>query len=903
MSRRLRPPAGPWVACAGLVALGVAAAAAPVIAAEPVPSGGPGADARLIAAGAWHDVLDAWRTPPLPAPGGTESAVVLLSAPAAADAPPARRAAAAAAVDREQREVEATLRGIGAVVTFRYRVLVNGIGVRVPAGRLAAVAEIPQVTAVVPVGYLAPAAAAQADPAVQSAPAATAPAPLPAPEPTDPATRAGDGGGAGEPPPQAPPSAGEPPPPAAPAPAPVPPAGVDPAHVALIDAGVDVSHPWLGGGIGPTFPVVGGADLVDGDSDPAPDPAAPEAEAHGTQMASIILRSPALAGLAPERVPRLLAYRVVAREVVEGRVRALARTDRVLAALEAAMDPDGDGDPADGAEVLVVGLARGFDGGGVDPLARALRAADRAGAVVVVPAGNDGPTNGHSGSVGGPAAGSAVLTVGGLAGATTPRQADLEVAIGPASARLGPLPLLGAEPDPAAGVLPIVLVPGPGGVGQGGELGEFLAPDGQSLVRGALAVVGRGAPIAEVARRAAAAGAAGLAVWDRAGGGAFPGIAGGAEWPIPVVGLGARQGQALADLVAAQPGLGARVTPLATAPAPAAVASFSSRGPTADGRLKPDLVAPGVDVESAYPGADAQGLPRTSRLTGTSAAAAAVAAMALRVRVDRPDLRPADVRSVLVQAAAPVPGVAPVDQGAGAVPDPAGVAGLAVPPVAVDPPIVTQTRPRAGREVIGFAVRDLTGEGGAYRVLFQGPSGATLALGPPVRIPPGVRAGVRLAIPAPGDPGAAFRGRVLVVLEGASVASATAPVWAAPAAPTPASALGRPRVRVTGSGLAEVRVRVGTLTRTPGRIESVALHDVGLWLVPQGEGAGEPMRMGTAKQAADWPAARYRFLLARRQADGEAVPEGRYRVRVTAAGPDGAAIARVSAPFTLGPEG
>ena len=56
-------------------------------------------------------------------------------------------------------------------------------------------------------------------------------------------------------------------------------------------------------------------------------------------MASLVLRSQALAGLTPQRAPRLLAYRVVAREPVDGRLRPLARTDRVLAALERAVDP------------------------------------------------------------------------------------------------------------------------------------------------------------------------------------------------------------------------------------------------------------------------------------------------------------------------------------------------------------------------------------------------------------------------------------------------------------------------------------------------------------------------------------------------------------------------------------
>ena len=51
------------------------------------------------------------------------------------------------------------LASLGATVTFRYRVLVNAVGVRLPAGRLEALAALPEVTAVVPVGFLAPAQA------------------------------------------------------------------------------------------------------------------------------------------------------------------------------------------------------------------------------------------------------------------------------------------------------------------------------------------------------------------------------------------------------------------------------------------------------------------------------------------------------------------------------------------------------------------------------------------------------------------------------------------------------------------------------------------------------------------------------------------------------------------------
>lgn len=68
------------------------------------------------------------------------------------------------------------------------------------------------------------------------------------------------------------------------------------------------------------------------------------------------------------------------------------------------------------------------------------------------------------------------------------------------------------------------------------------------------------------------------------------------------------------------------------------LASFSSRGPTDDGRLKPDLVAPGTHVTGARPAGSATGMCNPSFATayslssGTSQAAPAVAGAAALVR-------------------------------------------------------------------------------------------------------------------------------------------------------------------------------------------------------------------------------------------------------------------------------
>ena len=845
---RRRPPIA--LGLAAVLAAAPAALAAPTAAAQPAPpptgaATAPVVDAAAVRAGAldsaagWRDTLEAHRAPQLPTPGDTESVILLLAAPPAAAVAPPERAAAARAVTAAQDALAPVLSSLGATVTFRSRVLVNAIGVRLPAGRLEALAALPEVVAAVPVAFLAPA---------QARPAGSSPAP-----------------------------------PREPVPAPRAAAGGTPAHIALIDAGIDATHPWLGGGIGPTFPVIGGYDLIDRDPDPTADPADPAAEAHGTQMASLVLRSQALAGLPPERAPRLLAYRVVAREAVDGRLRPLARTDRVLAALERAVDPNGDGDTADGAEVILLGLAAGFDGGGVDPVAQALAAADRVGATVVVPAGNDGPTYGRPGSVGGPAVAPTAIAVGGLSSPALARTADLDALLGPAAARLGPLPLMGPDPDGAA--LPVVVLRAPDGLAAGDLPEQYRGPDGASLVQGALAVVGRGGgTIAEKAAQAAAAGAAGLAVWDQGGPASFPAGPADGALPLPVAGMGSRQGQALADLAGDQPALRVALRARPVAEAARGVASFSSWGPTADGRQKPDLVAPAVAREAAWPGRGPDGAPREAALTGTSAAAAEVAARALRLRIDRPGLGPRAVHSLLVQSARPLEGVALERQGAGVLGQPVD------PAVRIDPPIVAAQEAGAGG-VVRIVLGDLTGRPGRYVVSLQTDAGESPLGGGRARLAAGGRAGLRLELPA-----VRAGGRLVVRRAGGGEAIAGAIVMPSRPARTPDEALAAPQIRAD-SGLAEVLVRVGMLRREDARVRSVRLHGLRLELLPAGGGAALPVA-GT-KQGWAWPAGTYRFLVARRLASGVDVAPGSYRLRVTARGPDGTIQRRESASFTL----
>jgi hypothetical protein len=472
-----------------------------------------------------------------------------------------------------------------------------------------------------------------------------------------------------------------------------------------------------------------------------------------------------------------------------------------------------------------------------------------------------------------------VLTVGGLGAAVTPRVADLELPVGPAAARLAGLPLIGPAPPP--GLASIVMLAGPDGVARGDEPRDYADAHGQSRVAGAIAVVGRGgATLAQKARTAANAGAVALAVWDHDGPGLFPGIDGGADFPIPVIGLGARQGAVLIE----NPGLSGRIIESGRAARTPTVATFSSRGPTGDGRMKPDLVAPAVDVETAYPGPG--GEPLVARMSGTSAAAAQVAAMALRVRVDRPELTPSDVRSLLVQAAEPLAGVPSVDQGAGVARLPGAF------PVAVEPAVVSAVRSRTAPTRLTAKLRNLSGAELRVRLAVDTADGVVVPPGDVRAVPAGGTVDVAVEVPPAGN---GLSGRLLVLAEDGR-AVGYAPVLANPAPIIPPTALGTPEIRVRGD-VAEARVRIGTAGRRGTALMVTPLHGLGIWLVP--EGGGEAIRMAGAKQKGDWPVGTYRFVVTRRQADGKELATGMYRLRVVGLAADGRTLIRESKVFRL----
>ena len=97
------------------------------------------------------------------------------------------------------------------------------------------------------------------------------------------------------------------------------------------------------------------------------------------------------------------------------------------------------------------------------------------------------------------------------------------------------------------------------------------------------------------------------------------------------------------------------------------IAHFSSRGPTADGRSKPDIVLPGHHVTAARGAGTAMGVPHDNYYTkasGTSMATPMAAGLCALLLQKDPTLTPAQVKEILMHSAVDL-GDHPYAQGAG----------------------------------------------------------------------------------------------------------------------------------------------------------------------------------------------------------------------------------------------
>jgi subtilisin family serine protease len=421
-------------------------------------------------------------------------------------------------------------------------------------------------------------------------------------------------------------------------------------RIALLDTGVDLTHPYLGGRVEP------GVDIVSGTSDGSAqeNPQKPgQLERHGTELAGVLVGSGGprgLHGVAPGA--SVLPIRVAGwQEAASGRDAVFARSDQVIAGLDRAVDPNGDGDAHDAARIALLGVVEPFASFADSPEAQAVDGAAALDTLVVMPAGNDGAAGPLFGSIAGPGGSGAGLVVGAtdLRPSTSTARAVFHQGVEVLADTS--LPLLGTVRPRRLQLT--VAVPGSSG-----------------SLRGKGALVAAGSNPAATVRAAEGAGAGAVFLYGRA-------LPAGSLTTSTVPVLGVPEGTAAAVATAVRHRYLVEVSLGRPATTPNAdvgrVTSFSSRGLTYAGFLAPQLSAPGVGIATSDP-STADGEPQFTSVTGTSVAAASAAGAAALLADARPGLSAADLASLLTGSSGRT-GAAPAAGGTGAVDPGASAAG------------------------------------------------------------------------------------------------------------------------------------------------------------------------------------------------------------------------------------
>jgi subtilisin family serine protease len=661
--------------------------------------------------------------------------------------------------------------------------------------------------------------------------------------------------------------------------------------IALLDTGIDRAHPFLRGRVTAGIDVVGG----DPDASAAPQPDEPaQLERHGTEVAGLLVGSggpAALAGVAPGA--SLLPIRVAGwQRDASARWAVYGRTDQVLAGLERAVDPNDDGDAHDAARIALVGVAEPFAGFADGPLARAAAGAIRLDTLVVAPAGNDGPAGPGYGSISGPGGASAALTVGALD--LRPRFGEIRIVLraGLQVEFDGTRPLASAvTPKRSLDVglgAPRAETTAPVGYHGAVPLLDFFDVHGFSLVAGRAAILPTGADPNGSIANAARAGAVAVLFYgvDLPAGGVNLDETG----PVPAVSIPEEIAQRL--LARLRRGIGGTVSLGAVRTTSndneGRVAQFSSSGLAFDGRVKPDVVAPGVALETSEPGANTDGSARYGTVNGTSVAAALVAGGAALLAQARPYLDADALKGLLVGSARPLSADSVTAQGAGLV-DVGGATATEVTaaPASIAFSRVTSSKWRAD-EVIALrnvsfrrlilSLHVAVSREGAGPLLFElKPQRLSLAAGRTIRVHLRARVAAKPEGTAPAEG--------LLVITPAAGREVHVP-WAILFGRRVAPTLGAVRLSVhafrpSDAAPALLSFVAGSVSQAAGRasVSPLSRLDLELWSPDGG-------RIGRLAQLLDVLPGRYSFGVTGRDPTGAVLPSGDYQLRLLAYGTD-----------------
>jgi minor extracellular serine protease Vpr len=366
--------------------------------------------------------------------------------------------------------------------------------------------------------------------------------------------------------------------------------------VGVIDTGVDYTHPDLRSNY------AGGRDLVDNDTDPMETKTLGRATVHGTHVAGIIAANGKIKGVAPEA--KILAYRALGPG-------GGGTTENVLAAIEQAIKD----------KVDIMNLSLGNDINGPDlPISLALNRAVDKGIVAIAASGNSGP---DIWSVGSPGTASKAISVG----ASTPTLEVPYLLIEGMREKIRIQPLAGSANWNLDRSLSIV----DGGLGTKADLKDVM---------GKIVLLKRGnLTFTEKAKNARDAGAKAVIIYNNLSGSFMGNLE--APMEIPVASITKKEGELLKSNAN-------RLANIQVTHEKDLLADFSSRGPVTDTwEVKPDIVAPGVAINSTIPGGYLS-------LQGTSMAAPHVAGACALIKQAHPEWTPDQIKAALMNTAKPL---------------------------------------------------------------------------------------------------------------------------------------------------------------------------------------------------------------------------------------------------------
>jgi len=410
-------------------------------------------------------------------------------------------------------------------------------------------------------------------------------------------------------------------------------------------------------------------------------------------------------------------------------------------------------------------------------------------------------------------------------------------------------------------------------------LDGFFDSRGRSLVAGQAALVDGGGDPQLEAEYAARAGATAVVVY----GSQLPagGVGLDESVDIPVVSVPLRVAQVALTAIhnRQHPAISIGVPRVVQNAGDGGIAPFSSRGLAFDGRVKPDVLAPGVAIVTSEPGANDDGTPRYGTVNGSSPAAAVVAGAAAVLAQARPGLRASDLNSLLTGTARLVHDTSVTAQGAGLVDLGAGAAGeITAEPTTLAFGHAEGDGWHASQQIV---IRNVSTRTLLVRIRNSGSGGLVIQSKPRwVRLKPGRDAPVQLEARlrgAPPDDGSA-EGALLLVPRGSAPLQLP---WAI--------TFGRPRNNlISGVALSETAFKLsdatpvvlsfqaGLVVPHPSGTEVVPVRQLDIWLW-RGDN-----RLGLLARMRDLLPGRVAYGLTGRGPDGTPLPAGLYRVQLVA---------------------